>query len=219
MKAMLLAAGRGERMRPLTDTVPKPLLSVGGKSLIEHQLDKLVTAGFTDIVINHAYLGEQIVQKLGDGTRYGANITYSAEPEILGTAGGIVNALPLLGKNPFLVVNSDVWTDFPFQTLRQPMSTLAHLVLVPNPKHHPAGDFHLHQGIVSREQMPKLTFSGVGVYHPDLFTLPMNAPIFGLAPLLIEAMRTQQVSGELFSGTWVDVGTPERLQSIQNNLT
>lgn len=214
MKAMLLAAGRGKRMRPLTDTVPKPLLSVKGKSLIEHQLEKLVTAGFTEIVINHAYLGEQIVQKLGDGAAYGASITYSAEPEILGTAGGIVNALPLLGQEPFLVVNSDVWTDFPFQTLNKPLNHLAHLVLVPNPTHHPKGDFHLNQNMVSRQSEPKLTFSGVGVYHPDLFSLPIEESVFGLAPLLIKAMETQQVTGTLYLGTWVDVGTPERLESI-----
>lgn len=215
MKAMLLAAGRGERMRPLTDTTPKPLLLVNGKSLIEYQLEKLVAAGFIDIVINHAYLGEQIVQKLGNGTKYGAQITYSPEPEILGTAGGIVNALPLLGFEPFLVVNSDVWTDFPFQTLHQSKDSLAHLVLVPNPTHHPTGDFHLQNNIVSRDAEPKLTFSGIGVYHPDLFKLPIQKPIFGLAPLLIEAMALKQVSGEFFTGTWIDVGTPERLEFIQ----
>ncbi|WP_353571968.1 N-acetylmuramate alpha-1-phosphate uridylyltransferase MurU [Candidatus Albibeggiatoa sp. nov. BB20] len=216
MKVMLLAAGRGERMRPLTDTMPKPLLPIAGKSLIEHQLNKLVAAGFSDIVINHAYLGEQIVQKLGDGSAYGATIVYSAEPRILGTAGGIVNALPLLGSEPFLVVNSDVWTNFPFQTLNKPLKTLAHLVLVPNPEHHPTGDFHLQKGIVSRELEPKLTFSGIGVYHPEFFCLPINEAIFGLAPLLIKAMSMQQVTGESFSGTWVDVGTPKRLESINH---
>jgi MurNAc alpha-1-phosphate uridylyltransferase len=218
MKVMLLAAGRGERMRPLTDTTPKPLLSIAGKSLIEHQLEKLVNAGFTEIVINHAYLGEQIVQKLGDGSAYGAMISYSAEPKILGTAGGIVNALPLLGSEPFLVVNSDVWTNFPFQTLNNSLKTLAHLVLVPNPAHHPTGDFHLQNGIVSRDYEPKLTFSGIGVYHPDLFSLEIEETVFGLAPLLIKAMNMQQVSGQSFTGTWVDVGTPERLESINNLL-
>lgn len=217
MKVMLLAAGRGERMRPLTDTVPKPLLSVGGKSLIEHQLEKLVAAGLTDIVINHAYLGEQIVEKLGDGSAYGATIEYSAESKILGTAGGIVNALPLLGTEPFLVVNSDVWTDFPFQIIDKSLQGLAHLVLVANPAHHPTGDFHLQNNIVSQALEPKLTFSGVGVYHPDLFSLSINEPIFGLAPFLLEAMRMQQVTGEFYQGIWVDVGTPERLEWIRNN--
>ncbi len=218
MKAMLLAAGRGERMRPLTDTIPKPLLFVAGKSLIEHQLEKLVKAGFNDIIINHAYLGEQIVQKLGNGAAYGANIRYSAEAKILGTAGGIANALPLLGDQPFLVVNSDVWTDFPFQTLRKPLEKLAHLVLVPNPTHHPAGDFHLQQNLIHQDLEPKFTFSGIGVYHADLFNLPVDAPIFGLAPLLIKAMEMQQVTGELFTGTWVDVGTPERLAALNLSL-
>jgi MurNAc alpha-1-phosphate uridylyltransferase len=217
MKVMLLAAGRGERMRPLTDTVPKPLLSVAGKSLIEHQLEKLVAAGLTEIVINHAYLGEQIVEKLGDGSAYGAMIEYSAESKILGTAGGIVNALPLLGTEPFLVVNSDVWTDFPFQIVNKSLQGLAHLVLVANPTHNPSGDFHLQNNIVSRALEPKLTFSGIGVYHPDLFSLSIDEPIFGLAPFLIEAMRTQQVTGEFYQGVWVDVGTPERLAWIRNN--
>jgi len=218
MKAMLLAAGRGERMRPLTDTMPKPLLPIAGKSLIEHQLEKLVSAGFTEIVINHAYLGEQIVQKLGDGADYGANIVYSAEPKILGTAGGIVNALLLLGSEPFLVVNSDVWTNFPFQALNKQLESLAHLVLVPNPAHHPTGDFHLQNGIVSRHPEPKLTFSGIGIYHPDLFGLAIDEAVFGLAPLLIKAMSMQQVTGESFVGTWVDVGTVERLESINSFL-
>ena len=217
MKAMILAAGRGERMRPLTDTTPKPLLMAGGKSLIAWHLERLAASGFRDVVINHAHLGSQIEAALGNGSAFGLNIRYSPEPPgALETAGGIATALPLLGDSPFLVVNGDVLTDIDFTALRAvaPMldgiTRLAHLVLVDNPPHHPDGDFALAaDGRVSAR--PALTFSGVGVYHPALFAdTPAGRPA-RLAPLLRQAMAAGQVSGCHHSGLWLDVGTPERL--------
>lgn len=215
MKAMILAAGRGERMRPLTDTTPKPLLRIRGRCLIEYHLEHLVAEGFTEIVINHAYLGEQIEQTLGDGQRYGAKISYSAEGEtMLGTGGGIFHALPLLGNDPFLVVNGDVWCHFPFSRLINQPDKLAHLVLVENPAHHPQGDFCLINHQVHLEGTSRLTFSGIGVYHPSLFK-DCASGWFPLAPLLIQAMQAGQVSGEYFTGCWIDVGTPERLWQVE----
>lgn len=212
---MILAAGRGERMRPLTDHTPKPLLQVAGKSLIEHHIERLVTAGFSEIVINHSYLGEQIEARLGDGRRYGAQIAYSREQERLETGGGIRTALPLLGEQPFLVINGDVWCEYPLQDLTSQLNGLAHLVLVDNPTHHPNGDFHLHENFVDCEQQPRLTFSGIGVYHPDLFKEhPIGQP-FPLAPLLRHAMQQRQVTGEYYCGYWLDVGTPERLNELR----
>ena len=170
MKAMLLAAGRGERMRPLTDHTPKPLLRVGGQTLIGHHLDALARAGFRELVINHAHLGAQLVAALGDGSEYGVHIEYSPEPPgALETGGGIFNALPLLGTGPFAVINADIWTDFDFAVLPRKPEGLAHLVLVDNPVHHPQGDFALCNGHVSADGMPRLTFSGIGVYSPALF--------------------------------------------------
>jgi MurNAc alpha-1-phosphate uridylyltransferase len=213
MRAMILAAGRGERMRPLTDTTPKPLLKVGGKCLIEYHIRHLVAAGLTDIVINHAHLGEQIEQTLGNGQRYGAQLRYSPEKTALETGGGIFKALPLLGKAPFLVVNSDIWCNYPFAQLRRFATGLAHLILVSNPEHNPKGDFCLVNQRVVQEGASRKTFSGIGVYHPDLFK-GCTPGRFSLVPLLIKAMQVGQVSGEIYQGQWIDVGTPERLQQL-----
>jgi MurNAc alpha-1-phosphate uridylyltransferase len=218
MKAMLLAAGRGERMRPLTDTLPKPLLDVAGKALIEHHLAALQRAGIREVVINHAWLGEQIEARLGTGARYGLHIAYSPErPAALETAGGIVQALPLLGAAPFLVINADIWTDYPLQNLPQQLEGLAHLVMVDNPPHHPGGDFRLAGERLRAEGEPRLTFSGIGVYHPDLFA-GLEPGVRPLAPLLQAAMQADQVSGEHYRGRWVDVGTPERLAALDREL-
>lgn len=218
MKAMILAAGRGERMRPLTDHTPKPLLMAGGKRLIEYHIERLVAGGIRKLVINHAHLGEQIERVLGDGTRYGAHIAYSPErPHALETGGGIFKALPLLGGSPFIVVNGDVYTDFPFDALPRAPDGLAHLVLVPNPKHHPGGDFPLRDGRVCAAGEPRLTYSGIGVYRPELFA-GCEPGQFMLAPLLRAAMARGEVSGEHFRGDWVDVGTPARLAELDERL-
>jgi MurNAc alpha-1-phosphate uridylyltransferase len=220
MRAMILAAGRGERMRPLTDHTPKPLLDVGGQPLIVWHIQRLAAAGFTDIVINHAWLGSRIEAALGDGSRYGVRLAYSAESTALETAGGIATALPLLGSAPFVVVNGDVLTDVDFAALRPTLAALdgsrrlAHLLLVNNPPHNPAGDFGLlPEGSVSASAADGegLTFSGIGLYHPALFAhTPAGQPA-KLAPLLRAAMAQQQVSGQVHRGLWLDVGTPERL--------
>lgn len=220
MKAMILAAGRGERMRPLTDHLPKPLLTAGGRCLIEYHIAALVGIGITEIVINHAHLGAQIEATLGDGSRYGARILYSPEGVMgLETAGGIFNALPLLGDGPFTVVNGDIWTDYPFQQLPREPGGLAHLVLVDNPPHHSKGDFVLREGKVSApgEGDATLTFSGIGVYRPALFA-GCTPGRFPLAPLLRKAMEAGRVSGEHYTGGWVDVGTPQRLRELDESL-
>ena len=217
MKAMILAAGRGERMRPLTDDTPKPLLKAGGKRLIEYHLEALAGEGFHDIVINHAHLGEQIEEVLGDGKRYGVHITYSAEGLALETGGGIFKALPLLGDTPFLVINGDVWCDYPYARLRECRVELAHLVLVDNPPQHPQGDFVLDGGKVHDGEGERLTFSGIGLYHPRLFAGCENGA-FPLAPLLRKAMLEDAVSGEHYQGRWFDIGTPERLQQLDRML-
>jgi MurNAc alpha-1-phosphate uridylyltransferase len=217
MKAMILAAGKGERMRPLTLTTPKPLVRVGGVPLIEYHLRALAAAGFTDIVINHAWLGQQIEDYLGDGSRYGVSIRYSAEGEPLETGGGIFRALPLLGDEAFVVVNGDIWTDYDFSVLHQPINGLAHLVLASNPSHHPAGDFCLVETLV-RDGQPEaatLTYSGIAVLHPQLFD-GCTAGAFKLAPLLRKAMADGQVTGEQLKGHWVDVGTHERLAEVES---
>lgn len=214
MKAMILAAGVGERMRPLTLHTPKPLLKVAGRSLIEHQLVKLAAAGFRDLVINHAWLGEQIESALADGKDYGVKIQYSPEVTPLETGGGILQALPMLGEEPFLVVNADVWTDYDFSRLRKPLTGLAHLVMVDNPAHHTQGDFAITDALLSPEGAPKLTYSGIAVLSPQLFK-GCVAGAFKLAPLLRAAMQDGMVSGEHFAGAWVDVGTPERLQHAE----
>ncbi|MEJ1225527.1 nucleotidyltransferase family protein [Pseudomonas sp. CCNWLW56] len=216
MKAMILAAGKGERMRPLTLTTPKPLVRVGGAPLIEYHLRALASAGFTDIVINHAWLGQQIEDHLGDGSRFGVRIRYSPEGEPLETGGGIFRALPLLGDEPFVVVNGDIWTDFDFSALRRPLQGLAHLVLVDNPEHHPGGDFVLLHGKIHDDgaAADKLTYSGIAVLHPLLFK-GCSDGAFKLAPLFRQAMALGQVSGERLQGQWVDVGTHERLAQVE----
>lgn len=218
MRAMILAAGRGVRMRPLTDRVPKPLLTVGGEPVIVHLIDRLAKAGLNDIVINHSHLGQQIVDRLGDGQALGVQIRYSPElPTALETGGGIYNALPLLGKQPFLVVNGDIWTDFPFERLSTQPAGLVHLVLVSNPAHRNEGDFALSEGRVSDGGDSKLTFSGIGVYAPALFD-GCQPGAFPLAPLLRAAAARGLVTGEHYSGEWVDVGTEERRQVLNDRL-
>lgn len=218
MKAMILAAGRGERMRPLTDTTPKPLLPVAGRPLIVHHLAALATAGIHDVVINHAHLGDRIEAALGDGRAHGVRIRYSAEPAgALETGGGILQALPLLGDEPFLVVNGDVWCDCPYADLPPRPAGLAHLVLVDNPAHHPQGDFALADGRVRERDGRGLTYSGIGVFDPALFA--GHAPgRFPLAPLLHAAIARDAVAGEHWTGRWVDVGTPERLRALDAEL-
>ena len=215
MKAMILAAGRGERMRPLTDHTPKPLLKAAGKPLIEYTIEALLKAGITDIIINLAYLGKQIQDYLGDGSQYQVNISYSDEGETgLETAGGIKKALPLLGDSHFLVVNGDISYDFPLQGLINKEVDLAHLILVNNPEHHPAGDFALNsESTLTPEGTPKYTYSGIGLYHPDLFANIKHGKS-ALAPLLRNAIHEQRVTGELHQGFWMDIGTPERLDEL-----
>ncbi|VAX14556.1 Nucleotidyl transferase possibly involved in threonylcarbamoyladenosine formation [hydrothermal vent metagenome] len=222
MKAMILAAGRGERMRPLTDTTPKPLLEVAGKPLIVWHLEALARAGIEDVVINHAWLGEQIEAVLGDGGHYGVSIRYSPEmPEALETAGGIIQALPLLGDAPFLVINGDIWCDYPITNLMaSPLNPAcqAHLIMVDNPPQHPRGDFVLNEGLLGAEGQPRLTFSGIGIYLPSLFS-GLTQGKRPLAPLLRAAMMEAQISGEYYSGQWFDIGTPDRLQQLDARLT
>ncbi|OIR10418.1 glucose-1-phosphate thymidylyltransferase [mine drainage metagenome] len=223
MLAMILAAGRGERMRPLTDHTPKPLLQAGGKPLIVWHIERLVRAGITDLVINHAHLGAQIEQALGDGSRFGANIRYSDEGTALETAGGIAFALPLLGSEPFVVVNGDICCDYDFSRLlaraeqMQHSQDTVHLVLVDNPEHHPEGDFGLQAGRVT-DTSPKWTFSGIGLYRPSLFVHMRHGVKAPLAPLLREQIALDRVSGEYHRGMWVDVGTPQRLDELDKQL-
>ena len=220
MKVMVLAAGRGERMRPLTDADPKPLLRVGGKRLIEWHLERLATAGFREIVINTAWLGDRIEAALGTGERYGLSITFSHErPEALETGGGIFRALPLLGSAPFLLVNGDVWTDIDFRVLRHPPApgALAHLVLVPNPPQHARGDFLLERGLIREGEGVRYTYSGVGIYTPELFAGCSDGK-FPLLPLLRRAIDRRALTGELHAGRWYDIGTVERLQALDRQL-
>jgi MurNAc alpha-1-phosphate uridylyltransferase len=218
MKAMILAAGRGERMRPLTDHRPKPLLEAGGKALIEHLVTALAQGGITDLIINTAHLGEQIEARLGDGSGLGVSIQYSPEGEAMETGGGIFRALPLLGEAPFLVVNGDIATDFDFGRLKEQPIALAHLVLVPNPEHHPKGDFHLVGERVRDDGMPRHTFGGIGVYRPELFA-DCRPGRFALAPVLRSAMARDAVSGQLHQGLWMDIGTVDRLRAFDRYLT
>ncbi len=219
MKAMILAAGRGERMRPLTDHTPKPLLLVGGKPLIVWHIERLAKAGFKEILINHAHLGSQIESMLKDGSAWGVNIEYSPEASALETAGGIANALPLLGRDPFLVVNGDVFTEIDFAHLALNPQYLAHLVMVDNPPQHPQGDFALIGDRLMVDGVSKLTFSGVGVYHPDLFVTVKPGEAAKLAPLLKEAMNKGLVTGQYYQGLWHDIGTPERLDALDKQLS
>lgn len=220
MKAMILAAGRGERMRPLTDHVPKPLLEAGGKPLIVWHIEKLAQAGYRELVINHAHLGAQIESALGNGERFGVSIRYSPEAEALETAGGIANALNLLGTAPFLVVNGDVFVDYDFSGLQNRIleTDLAWLVMVDNPLHHPQGDFVLTGDRISEQQGPRLTFSGIGVYRPQLFESVARGSKARLAPLLRLAMASGKVGGEYHAGQWMDIGTPERLAELDRIL-
>ena len=218
---MVLAAGRGERMRPITDRIPKPLVPVAGKPLIAYHLESLARAGVTQIVINLAYRGSQIRDALGDGAAYGVSISYSDEgPEPIETGGGIFKALPLLGPEPFLVVNGDVWTDIDFGALRRspPERSLAHLVLVPNPPQHARGDFVLENGLVSDSEGMRHTYSGVGIYRPELFA-GCEPGKFPLLPLLRKAIARRALSGELHQGQWYDIGTTERLAALDAQLS
>ena len=218
---MILAAGRGERMRPLTDHTPKPLLPVAGRPLIVWHVERLAKAGIDDIVINHAHLGDQIEALLDDGSAWGVSIRYSEEPPgALETAGGIANALPLLGPEPFLVINGDIWSDWDLRCAHHPLATgdMAHLVLVPNPPYHATGDFALTEHRVSADGAAKFTFAGIGIYRPELFAALPRGQSAKLAPLLIEAMAVGRVSGELHAGGWEDVGTPDRLHALDAKL-
>ena len=224
-RAMILAAGRGERMRPLTDHCPKPLLEVGGKPLIVWQVERLAAAGIDTLVVNHAHLGHMLEEALGDGRRWNVSISYSAEDEPLETAGGIAQALDRLGHGPFLVANGDVFCDLDLRGFLQRAlmrlsrpEHLAHLALVDNPAHHPAGDFHLEADAVSADGTPKLTFSGIGVYSPDLFSGLVPGARAALAPLLRNAMGRRAVTGEHHRGDWEDVGTPARLFALDRRL-
>lgn len=229
---MVLCAGRGERMRPLTDHCPKPLLQAGGLSLLGHILQRIHAAGLRRVVINHAYLGAQIEHAIGDGSRFGLSVRYSAEATALETAGGIATALPLLGQGRFIVINGDTWSDIDLAALAQhaqgaAAAELAHLVLVDNPAHNPDGDFWLAGDQVS-SLMPaaqtaqtdarRLTFSGTGVYHPALFQHTAPGQAAPLAPLLRQAMADQRVSGRLHVGQWRDIGTPQRLTELDQQL-
>ena len=218
MRAMILAAGRGERLRPLTDTTPKPLLDVGGKPLIEYHIDRLAAAGFRELVINISHLGDKIRDTIGDGSAWGLNIHYSPEPPgALGTGGGIKQALPLLGDSPFAIINGDVFSSYPLARLRAIKCSHAHLVLVPNPSHNPNGDFALQGGYVTNNGQTRYTFSGISIYHPRFFD---SAPVgsFSVVPMLNTAMAMLQVTGELYKGTWHDIGTRERLEILRSQL-
>lgn len=222
MKAMILAAGRGERMRPLTDTMPKPLLTVGGKPLIVWVMEQLKRAGVVELVVNVSHLADQIEQALGDGAKFGMRIRYSIEREALETAGGIAWALPLFDDQPFLVVNSDVYSNYDFASLKARAQTLtknqpAHLVLVNNPAHHPHGDFGLRDGVVTADSA-RLTFSGIGAYHPALFAGITRGENSRLAAQLATPIAEGRVSGEHFRGKWNDVGTPQRLADLDARL-
>lgn len=211
MRAMMLAAGLGTRMRELTQRTPKPLLRVGDHYLIEYALQQLQRAGIHEVVINLHYHAEQIKNAIGDGKRYGLHIAYSEETERLETGGGIVKALPWLGREPFLVLSSDVVTDYPLAQLPKTLTGLAHLVMVPNPSFHPRGDFGLTQGKVELQAATTYTFGNIGVYHPDLF-IGCEATHFPLSRVLLPAIERQAVSGELYQGRWLNIGTPEQLQ-------
>ena len=214
---MVLAAGRGERLRPLTDRTPKPLLEVRGEPLLGWHLRALARAGVREVVINLAWLGAQIRSRIGDGAAYGLQVQYSAEPEgALETGGGIFQALPLLGPGPFIVVNGDTYADIDFAKLAIAPHELAHLVLVPNPAHHPRGDFALRDGLVQSQGEPRFTYSGIGIYRPGLFA-GCQPGRFPLLPLLQAAIAARALGGELHAGAWTDVGTVERLEALNSS--
>ena len=232
MKAMILAAGKGERMRPLTLRTPKPLLPVGGIPLIVHHLNALTAAGFTEVVINHAWLGQQIEDYLGDGARFGVSILYSAEGEPLETGGGIFKALPLLGDDAFVIANGDIWTDFDFSLLPREPAGEAHLLLVDNPPQHPRGDYHLdaHGVLHDDRDAPCLTYAGIGVYRPSILQgwravigdapgSERTPPRFSVVPLQKHFMAQGRMTGQHYRGRWTDVGTPQRLQALEETLS
>ena len=220
MKAMILAAGRGERLRPLTERIPKPLLEAGGKPIIVWHLERLAAVGCREVVINVSHLGERIVERLGDGAAWGLRIAFSREPQPLETAGGMALARALLGPDPFLVVNGDVYCEADLARLRRVTlgERLAHLVLVPNPTHHPAGDFTLDAGRIGNAAAPRYTYAGIAVIAPALFAGVEAGAKAQLAPLLRAAAERRLVGGELFGGTWLDVGTVERLSALEAYL-
>jgi MurNAc alpha-1-phosphate uridylyltransferase len=220
MKAIILAAGRGERMMPLTKNTPKPLLNAKGKPLIEHSISALKKAGITNIVINTAYLGEQIQTHLGNGKKFGVRLQYSTEQYALETAGGIIQALPLLDDQPFIAINSDILCDYDLSLLTLPPNSLAHLVLVDNPKHHPNGDFFIGTGQkITFHKNNCLTFSGIGIYHPNFFKNYIHIQgALALYSLFKEAIDSQQLTGEQYSGYWQDIGTPKRLELINQQI-
>ncbi len=213
MQAMILAAGRGARLKPLTNTLPKALIEVQGKPLIEHQIRSLVASGIKDIVINVCHLGHMIQNFLGDGTRFHCNIRYSVEDELLDTGGGIFRALPLLGKDAFLVLNGDILTNFFLKELSLPPGKLAHLVLVDKPTHYLKGDFSLQNNLITQGE--QYTFGGIALYHPDLFA-DCKSGIFSIVPLIHQGMATGHVTGEYYPGKWWDIGTPDSLLALQN---
>jgi len=215
MKAMILAAGRGERMRPLTDTMPKPLLMAGNQRLIEYHLKNLAEAGFKDVVINVAWLGQQIIDTLGNGEKYNLNILYSNEEnQALETGGGIYNALHLLGNEPFLVINGDIWTDFPFKQFQNfTLKDKAHLVLVNNPVHNTQGDFSISNNRLTETGDKKFTFSGIGVYSADFFESSEDGK-YPLAPMIRQYISEDKISGQIYSGKWMDIGTQQRLEDL-----
>jgi MurNAc alpha-1-phosphate uridylyltransferase len=219
MKAIVLAAGKGERMRPITDRIPKPLVPVAGKPLIAYHLESLARAGVRAVVINLSHLGSQIPAALGDGSRFGVHITYSDEgPVPFETGGGIFNALPLLGPGPFIVVNGDIWTDFDFSGLSLAPEAHARLVLVPNPPHVARGDFGLDGDTIIESDHDRYTYSGIGVYSPEFFA-GCTPGKFPLLPLLKRAIAARRLQGQVYRGDWSDIGTPERLAALEKELS
>ncbi len=216
MKAMILAAGKGERMRPLTQTTPKPLLMINGDPLLVHHLRRLAAAGIKDVVINVWYLGQQIIETIGNGNQYGVRVEYSVEEELLDTGGGIVRALPKLGVDPFLVISADIYTDFNFNTLPLQPNGLAHLVMVPNPNYHPKGDFGLQNGKILMPTKDNFTYANIGVFRPEFFS---NCPpgIFPLRDLLYKHIINNLVTGQYYTDMWQNIGTPADLELA--NLT
>jgi MurNAc alpha-1-phosphate uridylyltransferase len=218
MKAMILAAGRGERLRPLTDTRPKSLVDVGGKTLLERHLEHIQAAGIKTVVINLGWLGEQIADRIGNGKELGLDVIYSLEGDnILETGGGIFKALPRLGTAPFLVINADIFTDMPVPRITLRDDVLGHLVLVPTPTYRAHGDFDIEDGLIRRSEKPAYTFSGVAVYRPEFFARCTSGR-FSLAPMFFHAADRGRLSGSLYEGPWADIGTPERLEAVRKSL-
>lgn len=215
MRAMILAAGQGKRMLPITKHTPKPLLEVGGLPLIAYHFLALARAGFKEVVVNVSYLAKKIVQSLGDGSQYGIKIVYSFEPEVGGleTGGGIFQALPFLGNEPFLVISGDVWLEYDFAKLPRQIVGLAHLFMVPNPDFNPQGDFDLQDNLIMSVAQPTLTFASFGIYHPDLFA-HCSPGFFRLTEVLLPAIEKKLVTGEIFTGKWHNIGTPEQWQAL-----